>query len=131
MNINNFLAYFDNLLNTLACFTPNIIKLLLKILFEKIKEAFSVDINTNYFPVFTLFFFNFLNSPRIQEMYGVSPVKFEAVRILNRVLRVRDMFKFRMCVLILNLMTMMSWFHLIKFLKTVIRGLKLLLKMYL
>jgi hypothetical protein len=92
MNINNFLTYFDKMLNILACSTPNIIKLLLKVLFDKIREFFTVDSNTNYFPIFTLFFFNFLISPRIQEIYGVSPVKFESVRILNRVLRVRDMF---------------------------------------
>jgi hypothetical protein len=89
LNISNFLAFFENVLEILELHTPKVLTILFKVLFDKVKDIFTVDANTNYFPILTLLFFNFLISPRIQEIYGISPVKFELVRVLNRIIRVR------------------------------------------
>lgn len=88
MNLTYFLMIYENLLSILDSNTPYVLKILCKVLYDKVKEIFTVDANTNYYPIFTLLFFNFLISPRIQEIYGISPVKYEVVRVLNRIIRV-------------------------------------------
>jgi hypothetical protein len=93
--IENFLEFFDKVLKLLESHTWMLLKIVFKILFEKIKEIFTVDENTNYHPIFTLLFFNFLISPRIQEIYGISPVKYEVVRVVNRIFRVWNFINYR------------------------------------
>jgi hypothetical protein len=90
LNTENFLEFFENVLKVLESHSWTLLKILFKLLYEKINEIFTVDANTKYHPIFTLLFFNFLISPRIQEIYGISPVKYEVVRVINRIFRVRN-----------------------------------------
>ena len=65
---------------------PNVLKLLLKILYESIRSHFTIEID-NYGPLYTTLFFNFINSPRVQSLYDINSLNSNLIRSLNRLLR--------------------------------------------
>ena len=87
MNSINFMGKFDELfdefLSILSRETPITIKLILKIVYETVLEYYKID-EQNYNPLLTYLIFNFVISPKIQEIYNVSPSKYQFVRNLNR-----------------------------------------------
>jgi len=65
---------------------PEVLKILLKILYESVNEHFTIE-KDNYGPLYTSLIFNFLISPRIQMLYSINPLNCIFVRSLNRLLR--------------------------------------------
>ena len=77
-----FLNYF---ITKLTQSLPFIIKVLLCIIKQCIKEINSGE--ENYNVIYTVLIFNFFISPTILEIYGISIVKFRSLRQLTRILR--------------------------------------------
>ena len=72
----------ENLNNTI----PQVIKILLKLLYNAVIKYFTIDKN-NYGPLYTSLMFNFILSPRVQELYNINPMNILLVRSLNRLVR--------------------------------------------
>ena len=72
----------ENLNNTI----PPVIKILLKLLYNAVIKHFTIDKN-NYGPLYTSLMFNFILSPRVQELYNINPMNILLVRSLNRLVR--------------------------------------------
>jgi hypothetical protein len=85
--IDVFIEFFDAVVKNIQAYIPGIIKVLLCLIYEKVKEVFTID-NENYSPVYTMLFFNFLLSPRIQDIYGIGINKYPIVKSINRIIRV-------------------------------------------
>ena len=74
------------IIDTLSIKIPEVLKILLKILYESVNSHFTID-KDNYGPLYTTLIFNFLISPRIQMLYSINPLNCIFVRSLNRLLR--------------------------------------------
>jgi hypothetical protein len=74
------------IIDTMSKKIPNVLKILLKLLYESVNQHFTIE-KDNYGPLYTSLIFNFLISPRIQILYSISPLKCLFVRNLNRLLR--------------------------------------------
>ena len=74
------------IIETMSKKIPNVLKILLKLLYESINQHFTIS-KDNYSPLYTSLIFNFLISPRIQMLYSISPLNCIFVRNLNRLLR--------------------------------------------
>lgn len=65
--------FIDCLIDSINEYIPNIIKLVLKLIYIAVIENFTIK-ETNYSPLYTALFFNFIISPKCQKIYGFSPV---------------------------------------------------------
>ena len=74
------------IIDTLSIKIPEVLKILLKILYESVNSHFTIE-KDNYGPLYTTLIFNFLISPRIQMLYSINPLNCIFVRSLNRLLR--------------------------------------------
>ena len=74
------------IIDTLSDKIPDVLKILLKLLYESVIQHFTIEKN-NYSPLYTSLIFNFLISPRIQMLYSINPLNCVFVRSLNRILR--------------------------------------------
>ena len=74
------------IINTMSTKIPNVLKILLKLLYDSVNQHFTIE-KDNYGPLYTSIIFNFLISPRIQMLYSISPLNCIFVRNLNRLLR--------------------------------------------
>ena len=74
------------IIDTLTNKIPDVLKILLKILYESVMKHFTIE-KSNYSPLYTSLIFNFLISPRIQMLYSINPLNCVFVRSLNRILR--------------------------------------------
>ena len=81
----DFLEFFDTMLKEIDSFIPGIIRVLIKLVFDKVHEVFTIDRN-NYSPIYTMLIFNFFISPRIQDIYNIQ--KHTCIKSINRLLRV-------------------------------------------
>ena len=81
-----FNSLMEIIIDTLSTKIPDVLKILLKILYESVNEHFTIEKN-NYSPLYTSLIFNFLISPRIQMLYSINPLNCIFVRSLNRILR--------------------------------------------
>lgn len=81
---------FDYLVTELISKTkkhmPNVLKILLKLLYESVRKQFTIDAD-NYGPLYTTLIFNFFISPRLQMMYDINSLNKDFIRSLNRLLR--------------------------------------------
>jgi hypothetical protein len=81
---------FDDLvtvfLSKLGDYLPNVLRILLKILYESIRSHFTIEVD-NYSPLYTTLIFNFIISPRIQAIYNINSLNPNLIRSLNRLLR--------------------------------------------
>ena len=77
-----FIKFLENLRNN----TPMIIIILMKIIYTSVKQTFTID-SKNYHPVYTFLVFNFLTSPKLQEIYQIN-YSHKDIMDLNRLLRV-------------------------------------------
>jgi hypothetical protein len=103
MSIETFIDFFDEVIKTIQAYMPGIIKVLLSTILIKVKEVFTIEAN-NYSPVYTMLFFNFLLSPRVQDMYGIGANKFPVVKSVNRIIRVSGVLMFRIFAIKISLM---------------------------
>ena len=74
------------IIDTMTQKIPNVLKILLKLLYDSVNQHFTID-KDNYGPLYTSLIFNFLISPRIQMLYSINPLNCVFVRSLNRLLR--------------------------------------------
>ena len=74
------------IIDTLSDKIPDVLKILLKLLYESVIQHFTIEKNS-YSPLYTSLIFNFLISPRIQMLYSINPLNCVFVRSLNRILR--------------------------------------------
>ena len=74
------------IIDTMSNKIPDVLKILLKILYESVNQHFTIE-KDNYSPLYTSLIFNFLISPRIQMLYSINSVNCVFVRSLNRLLR--------------------------------------------
>jgi hypothetical protein len=86
VNKEDFLVFFDTVIKNISSFMPNILKVILKLVYGEVNRIFTIEKN-KFAPMFTLLFFNFFTSPKIQEIHNVSPSKFPSMRSLNRIIR--------------------------------------------
>ena len=81
---------FDNFVETfitnLNITIPNVLKVLLKLLYESVKSHFTID-EDNYGPLYTTLIFNYFINPRVQSIFNINSQKNAFVRSLNRLLR--------------------------------------------
>ena len=77
---------FQKILDNLSKEIPDILKMVLKSIYESTLTNFTLDKN-NYSPLYKCLFFNFLISPRIQMLYSINPLECLFVKSLNRILR--------------------------------------------
>ena len=76
----------STIIETLSKKIPDVLKILLKLLYESVNKHFTIE-KDNYGPLYTSLIFNFLISPRIQMLYSINPLNCIFVRSLNRLLR--------------------------------------------
>ena len=81
-----FNTLVSTIIETLSKKIPDVLKILLKLLYESVNEHFTIE-KDNYGPLYTSLIFNFLISPRIQMLYSINPLNCIFVRSLNRLLR--------------------------------------------
>ena len=81
-----FNSLMEIIIYTLSTKIPDVLKILLKLLYESVNQHFTIEKN-NYSPLYTSLIFNFLISPRIQMLYSINPLNCIFVRSLNRILR--------------------------------------------
>ena len=74
--------FISKLKNTI----PNVLKILLKLLYESVKSHFTIE-DDNYGPLYTTLIFNFFISPRMQTIYSINASNNNFIRCLNRLLR--------------------------------------------
>ena len=75
-------TFIDNLNKTI----PNVLKILLKLLYDSVKSHFTIE-EDNYGPLYTTLIFNYFINPRVQAIFTINSQKYEFVRSLNRLLR--------------------------------------------
>ena len=81
-----FDSFVTTFINNLNKTIPNVLKVLLKLLYDSVKSHFTID-EDNYGPLYTTLIFNFFISPRVQAIFTINSQKYEFVRSLNRLLR--------------------------------------------
>jgi len=81
-----FVDLFDCFIESLKSLIQSPIKVMLKLIYDKVLELYPVEKN-NYGHLFTYLIFNFIINPNIQDMYNISPSKYQTVKDINRVLR--------------------------------------------
>ena len=82
----SFTFFFEEFVLKLTKDIPITLKMMLKIVYDTILEYYQIEKN-NYNPLFTFLIFNFLISPKLQEMNNISPSKYQLVRNMNRLIR--------------------------------------------
>lgn len=88
LSLEEFIEFYEDLLSNLKMNTPNIIKIILRLIYENVLITFKNKIKPeNYSPVLTILFFNFLISPKMQEIYNIHPTKSTLVKNINRLIR--------------------------------------------
>ncbi len=83
-----FIIFFGTMIKNTKVYMPSILKMLLKLVNDKVNEIFTIE-KGNYAPIMTLLFFNFFLSPRVQDIHNLSPVMYPEIRNINRIIRVR------------------------------------------
>ena len=76
----------NEMINKLTTTIPNVLKILLKLVYINVRKVFTIEEN-NYSPLYTLLIFNFIISPRVQSIYSINSMKCTFVRSLNRLIR--------------------------------------------
>ena len=65
---------------------PDVLKILLKLLYESVRKHFTIE-KDNYGPLYTTLIFNFIINPKIQFIYNINASNNKFIRTLNRLLR--------------------------------------------
>ena len=86
INKDEFNKLMDEFINKMKKTIPDVLKILLKILYESVKSHFTIE-DDNYGPLYTTLIFNFIISPRIQMIYNIISQNKNFIRSLNRLLR--------------------------------------------
>ena len=85
ITIDEFKIIIEEFIINLTQTIPLVLRILLKLVYLGVKKYFTID-EGNYGPLYTLLFFNFLISPRVQMIYNINPVKCNFVKTLNKLI---------------------------------------------
>ena len=86
INRDEFEILIEEIIKNLNNTIPNVLKILLKLLYKGIIKYFTID-KDNYGPLYTSLMFNFILNTRVQELYSLNPMNILLVRSLNRLVR--------------------------------------------
>ena len=90
-NLKYFMKFFEIFLTNLEKNIPPIMKIVIKIIHYSVKDKFKLDPN-NYGPIITHIIFNFIISPKLQQLYKISQESQDFIHVLNRLLRVYKLY---------------------------------------
>ena len=76
----------SEMISKLTLTIPNVLKILLKLVYINVRKVFTIE-EDNFAPLYTLLIFNFIISPRVQNIYNINSMKCAFVRSLNRLIR--------------------------------------------
>ena len=65
---------------------PMVLKIILKLLHISVIKHYNID-KDNFRSIYTALIFNYIVNPKIQELYGINPMKILLVRSLNRLIK--------------------------------------------
>ena len=86
INKEEFDSFINVFIDNLNATIPDVLKLLLKLLYDSVLSHFTIE-KDNYGPLYTTLIFNYFISPRIQAIFNINSQKNSFVRSLNRILR--------------------------------------------
>ena len=86
INKEEFDSFINVFIDNLNATIPDVLKLLLKLLYDSVLSHFTIE-KDNYGPLYTTLIFNYFISPRIQAIFNINAQKNNFVRSLNRILR--------------------------------------------
>ena len=86
INKEEFDSFINIFIDKLTETIPDVLKLLLKLLYDSVLSHFTIE-KDNYGPLYTTLIFNYFISPRIQAIFNINSLKNKYVRSLNRILR--------------------------------------------
>ena len=86
INKEEFDSFINVFIDNLNATIPDVLKLLLKLLYDSVLSHFTIE-KDNYGPLYTTLIFNYFVSPRIQAIFNINAQKNKFVRSLNRILR--------------------------------------------
>lgn len=85
--IQAFTQFFNEFIESMYNETPFVIKVILKLIHIEIHKRYSNVSDNNYAPVVCSLIINFFISPKVQDAYNLSVVKYKSMRIVNRLIR--------------------------------------------
>ncbi|MCQ2817726.1 MAG: hypothetical protein MJ252_10720 [archaeon] len=83
--LEEFSVLMESMIKNIKDHLPLILKIILKLVHNNVMKYFTIE-EDNYSPLYTLLFFNFLMTPRMQIVHGLDP-KSEILRKINRLVR--------------------------------------------
>ena len=86
INKDEFEILIEEIIEKLDSTIPLVLKILLKLLYNAAIKHFTIN-KDNYGPLYTSLMFNFIISPRVQDLYSINPMNILLVRSLNRLVR--------------------------------------------
>ncbi|MCQ2817879.1 MAG: hypothetical protein MJ252_11495 [archaeon] len=86
LTIEDYEFIMNTLIDKITQSIPLVLKILLKLVYVFVKKYFTVD-EGYYSPLYTLLFFNFILSPRVQFIYDITEDKVLFLKDLNRLVR--------------------------------------------
>ena len=84
--VEDFEKFFENMINLLFQNIPTLIIIILKIINDNINKEYKIQ-KYNFAPLYTFLFFNFYNSPKFFEIYGLKFSIYSSIKLLNRLIR--------------------------------------------
>jgi hypothetical protein len=84
ISVEEFKTLYNNILNYLQNNFPDSLKVVLKLIKIQIFNIYKIE---NHSGVLTILFFNFLLSPKLQDIYGINPIKNLLIKNLNKLIR--------------------------------------------
>lgn len=84
ISVEDFSEFYMQLLKILSQQMPYILRLVLYYVNKSVSEIYKCK---TYEPVLTVLFFNFVFSPRIEDINGMSPVKYHIMKDINRIVK--------------------------------------------
>lgn len=82
-----FEAFFEEMMEKLYNYIPQVLRIILKIVYNKVNEVFTIK-KDNYAPLFSVLIFNYFISPRVQDIYHIDFNGNQMIKQINRLLRV-------------------------------------------
>lgn len=86
ITMDEFINLMGTIVKNVTLTLPYVLKVMLKLVYIYAKKYFTLK-EGNYSPLYTLVFFNFMISPRVQSVYGITIEKYGFLRTLNRLIR--------------------------------------------
>lgn len=86
IKIDEYEALFNIIIQNLSKRIPQVLKILLRIIYESMNKYFTIE-KKDYSPLYTCLIFNFLINPRVQRLYSIDLTNCIFVKSLNRLIK--------------------------------------------